>query len=372
VQKALAAVVGVGSTRFGRHPDRSEEELGLEALCAALDDCGLSLSDVDGIILNHIGDYQKFCGAAGINPRYVTVTPFGGRNTGPTLIQAVMALEVGGADVVAVVHGNNSKSAGERFGESYADGGEAAPFGMFSPGAFMAAAFRRHMALYGTTTDHLGAIATTFRYHASLNPEAVLRTPMSIDDYRAVRPIVEPLRLFDYCLINDGGVALILTKTDRARDLRRPPAYILGFGQCSSLTDSAYPPPDFWRQASHAVSERAFAMSERSLSDVNALMIYDSFSPCVLFSLEGFGFCPIGQSGAFVAEGRIRLGGALPTNTSGGHLSESYMQGYALNVEAVRQIRGECGARQVPAASCVAYLCSGAITSSVIYGSEPT
>lgn len=365
-----AAVIGVGATKFGSHAGKTEDALGLEALVRAAEDCGLSLADIDGLIVNRIGDYQEFCRLAGMNPKYVTGTPFGGRNTGPTLIQAAKLIEVGAADTIAVVHGNTGRSQGAKYGGNYGGAAEALTFGMVSPGAFMAAAMRRHMSLYGTTTDHLAEVATAFRYHASLNPEAVMREPYSIEEYREARLIVDPLRLYDYCLINDGGVALILTRADRARDLRQKPVYITGTGQASALSESAYPATDFWFEPSQAAGRDAFGQAKCTAEDVDALMIYDSFSPSVLFALEGFGFCPVGESGAFVSGGRLRLDGELPTNLSGGHLSESYMQGYALNVEAVRQIRGECGERQVPGTQCSAFICAGVVSSAIIYSSE--
>jgi acetyl-CoA acetyltransferase len=154
--------------------------------------------------------------------------------------------------------------------------------------------------------------------------------------------ICEPLRLLDYCLINDGGVALIITTAERARDLKAPPVHIRGSALQTVFADSTFPPEDFWHGALSRVSRRSFAEAGLDHDDVDALMIYDNFSATVLFTLEGLGYCGVGESGPFVAEGCLELGNRFPTNTSGGHLSESYMQGWALNVEAVRQLRGEC------------------------------
>jgi acetyl-CoA acetyltransferase len=242
---------------------------------------------------------------------------------------------------------------------------------MTSPGAFHALMFRRHMEQYGTTAAQLGAIAVAFRKHASLNPNAVMRTPFTLDEYLAARFICEPLRLLDYCLINDGGVALILTSAERARDLREPPAYIRGFAQAAQFAGSTFPPDDYWRGPMQRVASEVYAMAGAGPDDMDALMVYDNFTPTVLFSLEGFGFCPVGESGPWVADGKLELGGALPTNTSGGHLSESYMQGWALNVEAVRQIRGECGARQVAGAELVQYMAAAPVVTSLVYGKDP-
>jgi acetyl-CoA acetyltransferase len=231
---------------------------------------------------------------------------------------------------------------------------------------------RRHMALYGTTSDQLGAIAKTFRDHAALNPAAVMRTPYTLADYHASRFICEPLHLLDYCLINDGGVALILTSAERARDLARPPVYLRGYGMASALTGSTFPPDDFWRGPMRQAGGESFRMAGVTQKDVSALMIYDNFTPTVLFSLEGYGYCGEGESGPFAAAGNLALGARYPTNTSGGHLSESYMQGWALNVEAVLQTRGECGARQVQNCRLAHYMAASPVVTSIIYGREPS
>ena len=216
----------------------------------------------------------------------------------------------------------------------------------------------------------IAAVATTFRHHAGLNDNAVMRKPITREDYLASRYVVEPMHLFDYCLVNDGGVALVLSVPEAAVDHPHPPVFVLGSAQHGQLVDSDFPPEDFWAGAIRDVGDRALARAGRSRSEVDALMIYDNFSANVLFALEGLGYCGPGESGAFIQDGRLGLDGELPTNTSGGHLSESYMQGWALNVEAVRQLRGECGARQVAGASLIQYACSSPLVSSVIYGTE--
>jgi acetyl-CoA acetyltransferase len=367
------AVVGVGTTRYGKLPEYDAYDLGVWALKAALADCGLAFEDIDGLIINRIPDYQRFGEITGINPRYTSITPGQGRFAGICIQTAVAVIAAGLASTVALVYGNNGRSAGDAYGgasDAYGSGGAGLwfPYGMTSPGAFHALMMRRHMEEYGTTTDQLGTIAATFRRHASLNPEAVMRTPFTLEEYRAARYICEPLRLLDYCLINDGGVAMILTSAERARDLRQRPVYLRGFGQASALAGSAFPPEDYWRAPMRQVAEDVYGMAGLRPQDMDALMIYDNFTPTVLFSLEGFGFCPPGESGPWVAEGRLNLGGAFPTNTSGGHLSESYMQGWSLNVEAVRQVRGECGARQVKDAALVQYMTAAPIITSIIYG----
>ena len=199
-----------------------------------------------------------------------------------------------------------------------------------------------------------------------------MRQPFTLADYHASRFICEPLHLLDYCLINDGGVALILTSAERARDLAQPPVYLRGYGMATTLAGSMFPPDDFWRGAMRKAGARSFRMAGVTQADISTLMIYDNFTPTVLFSLEGYGYCGAGESGPFVAEGNLSLGARYPTNTSGGHLSESYMQGWALNLEAVLQVRGACGARQVKDCAFAHYMAAAPVTTSIIYGREPS
>lgn len=370
-----AAVVGVGTTAYGRLPEYDAYDLGMWALTDAIADAGLSFADIDGIVINRIPDYQRFCEIAGIDPQFVTITPGHGRYAAICIETAVALVLSGRCRTVALVYGNNGRSAGAAYGgadDSYGSGGGGLwfPYGMTSPGAFHALMMQRHMALYGTTPEQLGIVARTFRDHAALNPQAVMRQRFSLEDYLNARMICEPLRLLDYCLINDGGVALIITSAERAKDLAKPPVHIRGSALQTEFVGSMFPPEDFWHGAVSRVAERSFAEAGLTREDMSALMIYDNFTPTVLFSLEGAGYCGRGESGPFVAEGHLSLGGRYPTNTSGGHLSESYMQGWALNVEAVRQLRGECGPRQVKDAAHIHYMAAAPVCSSIIYARE--
>lgn len=276
--------------------------------------------------------------------------------SGIGLIEATLALATGQADYIALLYANIGRSRRVFYGGDEAPGFWD-PWGFTSPGASHALMFRRHMELFGTTTRQLAEVSVAFRRHAQLHPDAVMKAPMTIDDHEASRLIVAPLRLFDYCLINDGAVCLILTTKERAADLARPPVMVSGFGGREAFRTASIENFEFdnWRGQVSAAGRDAFGMAGVECDDVDALMCYDNFSPTVLFSLEGLGFCGLGESGAFVEGGTLGLGGRLPTNTDGGHLSNSYMQGWALNVEAVRQLRGECGARQVDGCDVVAY-----------------
>ncbi|HWK68302.1 MAG TPA: thiolase family protein [Rhizobiaceae bacterium] len=369
------AVVGVGTTKFGRLPGNDSYDLGLMALKSALDDCGMKLGDIDGLIVNRIPDYQRFAEIAGINPRVALVTPGQGRMSGASIAAAAGLIAAGQATTIALVYGNNGRSAGATYGgegDSYGGGGVGPwfPYGMTSPGAAHAVMFQRHAHLYGTRSEQLAAISVAFRKHAMLNPDAVMQTPITVEDHQTSRFIAEPLHILDYCLINDGGVAIILTAADRARDYAKPPVYIRGIAQATRLKGSSLPPDDFWYEPMQKIAGDIYRMADVKREDLDALMIYDNFSPTVLFSLEGFGFCNPGESGDFVQGGRLELGGQYPSNTDGGHLSNSYMQGWALNVEAVRQLRGEAGKRQVKDARLIQYMCAAPVSSSVIYGSE--
>jgi acetyl-CoA acetyltransferase len=276
---------------------------------------------------------------------------------------------------VAVVYGNDGRSAGAKYGgkgDTYGTGADQMwfPYGMTSPGAVHSMLFQRHANLYGTKIEQLGEVSMAFRQHAMLNPNAVMRKPMTMDDYLASRYICEPLRLLDYCLINDGGVAMILTAGDRAKDFKQPPVYVRGLAQVSRLAQGELP-DDFGFAAMQRVSGIVHDMAEVGRDEVDGLMIYDNFTPIVLFALEGFGYCPKGEGGRFVEGGALQLGGRMPTNTNGGHLSESYMQGWNLQAEAVRQLRGGMGERQIPDAQVIQYLQGGPLSASIIYAKEP-
>jgi acetyl-CoA acetyltransferase len=205
------------------------------------------------------------------------------------------------------------------------------------------------MALYGTEERHLGEVAVACRHHASMNPNAVMREPITLEDHAAARRIIEPLGLLDCCLITDGAVAVILAPADEAHDLRQPPVLISGMAQGYTMQNLGC--EDWWYVPhQRAIAKRAFEMAGMTPADVDVAQLYDNFTIAVLFWLEHAGFCDTGEAGPFVEGGRIRLGGDLPVNTAGGNLSESYMQSWLHVVEGVNQLRGDCGPRQVDGA----------------------
>jgi acetyl-CoA acetyltransferase len=300
----------------------------------------------------------------GINPNYCLLTEMPGRFSAVSLALAADAINSGAAKTVALVYGNNGRSQRMLYG-----GGDSqwSPWGMTSPGAIHSMMWRRHMHDFGTTHADLGHVATAFRHHACLNPDAVMHgRPITLEDHANARPICEPLKLLDYCLINDGAVAWIMTSAERARDLKRPAVLLSGYSRHDCFAYGSAPAHDYWMPTLTACRE-VYDRAGMGRDDIQGLGIYDNFSPTVIFSLEGLGFCKQGEGGAFVRDGTLEVGkGRWPTNTSGGHLSDSYMQGWGLIAECVRQLRDDCGDRQIPNANAMQYICATHIAQSLI------
>lgn len=374
--KDRVAIVGVGASEQGLFPDLDDYALAVRAFGNALQDCGLQASDIDGLFVQGPGSisFVRFGEILGINPTVGGHFPVGGPAVGPLIHHAAMLLETGACRHIALVYGNASRTENRKFGgmTTYNPAQEYANaffyYGLTSPGAASAFQARIHFDTYGTTSAQLAAVAVTQRAHARLNPRALKKEPLSVEQHQASRYICEPLHLYDYCLINDGGVALILTTAERARDLAQPPVLIKGIGRQDTYRHSSMPNWTLWRDTLPKCADMAFSMADIERKDIDALMIYDSFSINVWIALETFGYCAEGEAGAYTQNGRIALGGELPVNTHGGHLSESYMQGWLHQVEAVQQLRKQCGARQVPDARFIQYICRANIGSSIIYG----
>jgi acetyl-CoA acetyltransferase len=365
--KNKIAVVGVGNTQYGDFPTISDYGLGAQAFKAAIADCGLNKDQIDGLGVCRVPYYGRMGEVLGLNPRWTLSLPGHGRMSGMSIVEAVLALATGAANYVALIYTNIGRSRRMNYGGEDTTFWD--PWGFTSPGAAHALMFRMHMQRYGTTARQLGEVSVAIRGNALLNPGAVMRKPITLDDHAGARRIVEPLGLLDYCLINDGAVCMILTTAERARDLAKPPGHVSGLGARDTFRAASISNfnPDFWYEAVREAGVGAREMAGVSLGDIDALMAYDNFSPTVLFSLEGLGFCERGESGAFVEGGALGVKGRLPTNTDGGHLSNSYMQGWGLNIEAVRQLRGECGERQVPGCEVVQYIAATPCTRSIVY-----
>jgi acetyl-CoA acetyltransferase len=352
-----AAIVGVGATAQGKLPNETPLSLATAALRAALDDAGLTKNDLDGLLTmpgttspEGAKHYLTLGGNLGINPRIAGSLVMGGATAGALIQQAALAVDAGLANVVACVFADTARTGGSKFDAPAGRGDSWGIWGMFGNAANSAFTAQRHMALYGTTSEQLGWVAVTCRKHASMNENAVMREPITLADHQASRPIVDPLKLLDCCLISDGAVAVIVTRSSRARECKKTPVHIWGMGQAHTLQTFEHPE---WWYLPHQKNclEQAYAMAGIGPGDVDVAQLYDNFTISVLLWLEHGGFCERGEAGPFVEGGeRIGLGGELPINTAGGNLSESYMQGWLHVVEGVRQVRGECGDRQVDGA----------------------
>ncbi len=349
----IPCIVGVGTTPFRAlyrdiNPARTDYDLALDAFYVALADSGLEKREIDSVIVARLNSYLKFCADAGLEDvNYVNFQSAGGSQSGVALFQAATLIQAGQADVIACVYGNSGRSSQVSYGggaiptSRYDD-----PYGMTSNGAYYGMLFRRHQHEFGTPIEALAEIAISNRANASLNPNAIMQTPITREDYFNAPFIADPLRRLDYCLVNDGGVAYIVTSLERARDLKMTPVRVLSSG-VSGVMSYYYGSDDCWFGALDDLRGRLFARAGVEPSDLDFAQMYDNFSTAIVFALEGMGICQRGEAGPWLLDGNHKRDGALPINTAGGHLSESYMQGWALTVEAVRQLRGEAGPRQV-------------------------
>jgi acetyl-CoA acetyltransferase len=368
-----ASVVGVGATDYrddyrgeaGRAANkgsgaRDSYQLAARSLRRALADAGLHKGEIDGLCVGGPIGVERASEMFGIEPSWAIAA-----DAPRAIIQATQAINAGLCDTVACVYGNAQRSRNVQYGGGKAVGGSAAlsyvyyaPWGMTSQGSLYAMMFKRHQLTYGTAEEQLGAVPVAFRKHASLNPNAVMGDPFTMAEYLDSPYVVEPLRLLDYCLVNDGGVTFIIQRADRAKDCKQTPVNVSGFGWSELSVDATQLRPrlkDFYYPAHRAVAAQVYPMCGYGPSDIDVYGTYDSFSAHLLFSLEGFGFCPEGEAGSWIQNGRIEIGGELPCNTSGGMLSESYMQGWNHQVELVRQLRGGVGVRQVTGANIAQY-----------------
>lgn len=394
------AICGVGQSAYGRRSGRSAIDLGADAIAGALEDAGLGPQDLDGLLVSFGSpggaDADTLAFALGLDLRFYSQTWSHGRFTATCLQQAAMAVAAGFADVVACLaavsfsgvtrpgrsKGRRGSAVGgdrDREGAREAGGGhgEDPVVGMTSPGAGAALAAQRYFARFGATSEQLAAVPVAFRKGAARNPAAIMRDPLTVEDHQASRYVCEPLRLFDYCLVNDGAACVLVTSAERARDLRPPPVELaamlplpvsrrefiwawpgLGVAQQDEGLWEPGPREDgLYRQAGIA------------RADIDAFFTYDAFSFVVWPALERWGFCPAGEAAAFTQGGRIEVGGELPVNTHGGLLSEAHVMGWNHQVEIVRQLRGEAGERQVPGARHIQW--GNVYGDSIIYRAAP-
>ena len=382
------AIAGLGITEMGKVYGRSAPDFADEAVRLAVEDAGLELSDLDGLLVNpglSGGLDITLASRLGLHdlPLLSSMNAFG--STASVMVMtAAFAIAAGQATTVACVFADATLQPSSRTGDAYAGPGAGRQLkgvralgsaaGLRGAPTMYALAARRHMHAYGTNEDHFAAVAVSQRDWAADNEHAQMREPMTVEDHHNSRWIAEPLRLLDCCLVSNGGVAVVVTSAERARDLRQPPAYLWGWGQGH---------PGYvlergcqWGLSTGAVqsSAAAYATAGVGPGDIDIAQIYDCFTFTVIVSLEDYGFCEKGEGGPFAASGALGRGGSLPTNTGGGELSAYYMWGMTPLSEGVIQVRGAGGGRQVARHDVVLVSGNGGILDhhgTLILGAQP-
>ena len=350
--KGKVCVVGAAESDLGKvATNTSHLDLIGQAAIRALDDAGLTLQDVDGVFAATSQSRMVGLGTCeylGIKPNFIDSTQIGGSSFMSHVSHAVAAITTGKCKVALIVYGSTQRSmsraaTSQRELAWYED-----PFKPMMPPSAYAMSAARHMHEFGTTREQLAEIAVAARKWAMMNPVAYNRDPLTIDDVLNAPMISYPFTIRDCCLVTDGGGAIILTSADRAKDLKKPPVFVLGTGeQIGHANISSM--DDMTTTAAVESGKKAFEAAGVSKGDIDVLALYDAFTITTLLFLEDLGFCKKGEGGSFVENGRIAPGGELPVNTSGGGLSYCHpgMYGLFLLIEATRQVRGECGERQV-------------------------
>lgn len=355
--KDKAVIVGAANTRFSKDSGVSELSLAVQAIKGALDDAGLQPSDIDGFATFTMDTNDEIEVARALGVGEITFwgrSHYGGGAATGSLHQAVMAVATGMAECVAVFRALNGRS-GHRFSAGVSEGVSTAdiihwgwymPYGLLTPASWVAMFTQRWMHNTGVTRDALFEVAHQTRQYAVNNPNAFFyERPFDRAEYDAARMICDPLQLFDCCQESDGASAVIVTTPERARDLRKPGVSVRGIAQAAAPDQEQM--TSFYREEFAAIPEMEIAarncyeMSGLTPDDIDAAVIYDAFSPIVLWQLEAWKFCGFGESGDFVLDGALRPDGRLPTNTHGGQLSEAYIHGVNGIVEAVKLVRGE-------------------------------
>jgi acetyl-CoA acetyltransferase len=357
-KNGTGAIVGLGITEMGKIYGRTATDFAAEAIALALDDAGLRKNEVDGLLIN--GNLSSEMNpnlqlALGFEDLTLLNVMNAYGSTAATMIQyAFTAIEEGQANVVVLLYADAPLQPATSAGASYATsqslrgmGALLNAYGFYGANPGYAMAARRHMDLFGTTSEQLGAIAVSQRQWAVQNERAQIRRPLTLDEHQASRFIAEPLHLYDCCLVSNGAIALVVTSATRARALRQPSVHVLGVGQAapgdSQRTDRH---PGVYTGATQS-GHHALGRAGVTLDDIDVLELYDCYTYTVLVTLEDYGFCEKGDGGPFVEDGKLGPGGSLPTNTGGGQLSSFYMWGFTPLSEGVIQARGQGGPRQV-------------------------
>lgn len=346
-------IVGVDeSDELGNLPHKSQLALHLEAMTNAVRDAGLKLSDVDGIFTAGQHSPALLGEALGITPRYVDGTSVGGCSFMILVEHAVAALHHRLCDVAVISHGESGRSGVgvTRARDTSISGQYEIPYGFGAAPTFFSLITTRHMHEYGTTLEQWAQVAVSTRQWASLNPKAMYRDPLTVEEVLKARPICYPFTVLNICLVTDAGGAVVLTRADRAKDCAKKPVYVRGTGEATEHVSISQMKGLPLSEATRISGQRAFAMAGVTHSDFDHVMLYDAFTSGPPIMLESLGFAKPGEGVHFFANGRSTPGGTLPINTNGGGLSYTHsgMYGVFPIIEATRQQRGECGARQVP------------------------
>ena len=378
LKRGSIAVVGVAESDLGlAAPHTSPLDLMAQATRRALDDCGLELADVDAVFVAatqvRMGP-MALCEYLRLKPKYFDGTQVGGSSFMAHLAHAQAAIEAGLCEVALIAYGSTQRSVSRAAASPREYNYYETPYKPILPISAYAMAAARHMHQYGTTREQLAEVAVAARQWALMNPVAWENEPLTVEQVLKARMVSYPFTVRDCCLVVDGGGAIILTSAARAKSLRKKPAYVLGTGEALSHA-SISNMPDLTVTAAAESGPKAYAMAGVKPADVDMLSLYDAFTITPILFLEDLGFCPKGEGGRFVADGRIAPGGELPVNTSGGGLSYCHpgMYGLLVMIEAVRQVRGECGKRQVENCEIALAHGNGGVLSSqctVIFGSE--
>lgn len=380
LKRGGAAIVGVAESDIGQVAEgMSVIDLMAQGTKRALDDCGLTLKDVDGLFSATAQSRLSVLGLAeylGISPRFLGSTIVGGSSFEYHVAHAMGAIALGLCDVALIAYGSTQRSVGRKQASVREVNPYETPFKPFLPSSAYALAASRHMHEFGTTREQLAAVAVAAREWALMNPVAWEKKPLTIDGVLSARMVSHPLTVRDCCLVTDGGGAIVVTSAARATSLRKKPAYVLGCGQSVTHANISSM-PDLTVTGALASGKAAYAMAKLGPADVDVVELYDAFTINTILFLEDLGFCKKGEGGPFVTDGRIAPGGSLPVNTNGGGLSYCHpgMYGLFLLIEAVRQLRGDCGARQVPNCEVALAHGNGGVLSSqatVVLGAEST
>ena len=383
--KNKVAIVGADETdQIGIVPDMTPIMMHAQAARNALRDAGIDKSEVDAVFTCGIGGMAsvQLCEYLGIIPRYTDNTMTGGSSFEIHVEHAAAAINAGLCNVALITHGETGFSSRSRRGPRPSYGFDSSlpaaqfemPFGVGGPPSTYSMAAMRHMHEYGTTSEHLAEIAVATRKWAQLNPRAMMRDPLTIEDVLSSRWIAYPFHIYDCCLVTDAGGAVVVVGAERAREFKKKPVWVLGTGEASTH-QSLLGMPDLTQTPARYSGKAAFEMAGVTRDDIDVVEVYDSFTYTALVTIEELGFCNKGEGGPFLSNQRTAPGGDFPMNTNGGGLSYTHpgMYGMFLLVEAVRQLRGECGPRQVPGAKLACVNATGGLlsaTGTLILGSD--